>query len=68
MARAPREAFPWREAMAFGIGRLRLAPDLFWSLTPAELLLMAEAGRPAAKALDRAALDALIARHDRHQP
>jgi uncharacterized phage protein (TIGR02216 family) len=54
--------------MALGIGRLRLAPDLFWSLTPSELLLMAEAGRPTAPALDRAALDALIARHDRHQP
>jgi uncharacterized phage protein (TIGR02216 family) len=54
--------------MALGIGRLRLAPDLFWSLTPSELLLMAEAGRPSAPALDRAALDALIVRHDRHQP
>ncbi|MCU0885032.1 MAG: phage tail assembly chaperone [Beijerinckiaceae bacterium] len=54
--------------MAFGIGRLRLAPDLFWSLTPAELLLMAEAGRPTASALDRAALDGLIARHDRPVP
>jgi uncharacterized phage protein (TIGR02216 family) len=29
--------FPWDEAMAFGLGRLRLAPKDFWSMTPREL-------------------------------
>lgn len=30
-------AFPWSEAMAFGLGTLKLAPDAFWSMTPREL-------------------------------
>ena len=30
-------AFPWDEAMSFGFGVLRLAPDAFWALTPREL-------------------------------
>lgn len=29
--------FPWDEAMSFGLGRLRLSPDAFWSMTPREL-------------------------------
>lgn len=29
--------FPWREAMAFGLGRLRWSPDRFWAATPREL-------------------------------
>jgi uncharacterized phage protein (TIGR02216 family) len=29
--------FPWREAMAFGLGVLRLPPRDFWALTPREL-------------------------------
>ena len=29
------ERFPWREAMAFGLGRLRLPSGAFWSLTRA---------------------------------
>lgn len=48
-----------------GLARLRLHPDSFWRLTPRELMLMAGqdggAGDGAAM-LDRAGLDALIAR------
>ena len=29
--------FPWREAMGFGLGVLRLSPRDFWSMTPREL-------------------------------
>lgn len=29
--------FPWGEAMAFGLGTLRLSPDAFWRMTPREL-------------------------------
>ena len=29
--------FPWHEAMGFGLGVLRLAPDQFWRMTPREL-------------------------------
>ncbi|MYZ50343.1 rcc01693 family protein [Propylenella binzhouense] len=30
-------AFPWREAMAAGLGTLRLPPSAFWAMTPREL-------------------------------
>ncbi len=30
-------AFPWGEAMGFGLGVLRLSPDAFWRMTPREL-------------------------------
>lgn len=29
--------FPWEEAMAFGLGHLRLSPEAFWRMTPREL-------------------------------
>ena len=29
--------FPWSEAIGFGLGVLRLAPDAFWRMTPREL-------------------------------
>lgn len=29
--------FPWREAMRFGLGVLRLPPQQFWAMTPREL-------------------------------
>jgi len=31
-------AFPWDEAMAFGLGVLRLSPHAFWAMTPRELM------------------------------
>ncbi len=34
--------FPWREAMAFGFGVLRLPSESFWALTPRELLSAVE--------------------------
>ena len=58
------ETFPWRQAMAFGFGRLRLGPRDFWAMTPRELAAAVEGivGRLPAP-LDRAALDGLIARY-----
>lgn len=41
---AAREGFPWRRAMLQGLGRLRLAPGHFWSLTPRELAAALGAG------------------------
>jgi uncharacterized phage protein (TIGR02216 family) len=35
--------FPWREAMQFGFGVLRLPPQHFWGLTPRELAAAFEA-------------------------
>lgn len=55
-------AFPWQEAMAFGLGRLGWPPDRFWAATPRELAAAMRAFRPAAAAApDRSALDALLA-------
>ena len=51
----------WPRLMRLGLVHLGLAPDVFWNLTPAELMLMAGAGEPGA-ALTRAALDELLAR------
>jgi uncharacterized phage protein (TIGR02216 family) len=50
--------------MAFGLGRLKLSSAEFWALTPRELAAAVEGeiGSFAAP-LDRAALDALIARY-----
>ncbi len=49
--------------MAFGFGHLRLAPEVFWRMTPRELAaaLRAAAGPPRPR-LDRAGLAALMAR------
>jgi uncharacterized phage protein (TIGR02216 family) len=51
----------WPRLMRLGLVHLRIAPDVFWNLTPAELMLMAGVGEPAA-ALTRAGLDELLAR------
>jgi uncharacterized phage protein (TIGR02216 family) len=55
--------FPWDEALSLGLHGLRLSPDLFWSLTPRELMIMAEATGRSGAALDRAGLKALMARY-----
>ena len=60
--RAAFRPFPWADAMALGLGRLRLTPDIFWALTPKELLLMASGGRSTDDALWRDALADLIRR------
>ena len=55
--------FPWKRAMGFGLGVLRLSPAAFWRMTPRELAAAMEAvlGLPEA-ALDRASFAALRAR------
>ena len=51
--------FDWPALMRAGIQGLRLMPDAFWNLTPAELALML--GDPAQVApMTRAGLDALV--------
>ena len=54
--------FPWDEAITLGLARLRLTPDHFWALTPAELLLMAGLGGHAPAVLDRRAFARLLER------
>ena len=51
----------WPGLMQLGLVQLRLAPEVFWSLTPAELMLMAGQGAGRA-ALTRAGLADLAAR------
>ena len=49
--------------MAFGLGRLRLAPEQFWATTPAELAAAWRAfGVAGARAPDRSALAELMTR------
>ena len=51
--------FNWPELLRAGVLHLRLSPEAFWALTPAELrLLMGDRGRAS---LDRSGLDALLA-------
>lgn len=56
--------FPWREAMAFGFGVLRLTSESFWALTPRELLSAVEGVSGASLSQDnslaRSTLEALM--------
>lgn len=56
--------FPWSEAMAFGLGVLRLPPGAFWAMTPRELAAAHDgiAGRRGT-ALGRYDLEALMTLH-----
>ncbi|MEI5664502.1 phage tail assembly chaperone [Bosea sp. CCNWLW174] len=63
--RAPAAPFPWREVMAFGLGRLCWTPDAFWAASPREILAAVEAHRPAeaGEPPSRTTLDALMRAH-----
>ncbi|WP_170414289.1 rcc01693 family protein [Ruegeria atlantica] len=52
--------FNWPALMRAGMTGLRLTPDQFWRLTPAELQLMLGQGA-GVPAMNRAGLDALLA-------
>lgn len=54
--------FDWPGLMRLGVGRLGLAPETFWNLTPAELLAVAGLEAPGGAAMGRAAFEALAAR------
>ena len=51
----------WPGLMRLGLVRLRLAPQVFWGLTPAELMLMAGLGAEAGS-MTRSGLAELAAR------
>ncbi len=57
------QPFPWQQAIGFGLGVLRLAPEQFWAMTPRELACAIEAvtGRGGAP-LPRETLNQLIER------
>lgn len=52
----------WPGLMRLGLVRLGLAPEVFWSLTPAELMLLAGQDGGGRAALTRAGLAELAAR------
>ncbi|MQY41653.1 phage tail assembly chaperone [Epibacterium sp. SM1969] len=51
-------SFNWPALLHLGLAQLRLTPDQFWALTPAELQLML--GPPPAAPMDRARLMELM--------
>jgi uncharacterized phage protein (TIGR02216 family) len=53
--------FDWPGLMRAGLCGLRLPPEQFWSLTPAELRILLGAGSGAQRALSRQGLEALEA-------
>lgn len=59
----PAQPFPWKAAMGFAFGVLRLSPDSFWRMTPRELGAAIEAvAGPRAEPLARSAFAALMRR------
>jgi uncharacterized phage protein (TIGR02216 family) len=61
--------FPWKQAIGFGLGVLRLAPEQFWRMTPRELAYAIEAVTGRSAPLTRDALSQLMTRYpdDRQQ-
>ena len=55
--------FPWKEAIGFGLGVLRLPPEQFWRMTPRELAYAIEAVTGRTAPLGRAALGELMKRY-----
>jgi uncharacterized phage protein (TIGR02216 family) len=53
------QPFPWKVAIGFGLGVLKLPPEAFWRMTPRELA--AVRGRTVSS-LPRAGLDELMRR------
>lgn len=63
------QPFPWSAAMAFGLGRLRLASADFWRLTPRELAAAIEGHFGTSRApMARATFAALTARYPDKKP
>ncbi|HET9715708.1 MAG TPA: rcc01693 family protein [Pseudolabrys sp.] len=56
-------AFPWKQAIGFGLGVLRLAPEQFWSMTPRELSCAIEAITGTRPTLDRNTFAELMQRY-----
>lgn len=55
--------FPWDEAAGCACGLLRLSPEQFWAMTPAELAMLARALAPRVDMPTRQELGRLMARY-----
>lgn len=63
------QPFPWKQAIGFGLGVLRLSPEQFWRMTPRELAYALEAATGRTAPLDRAGFFELMKRYpDERQP
>lgn len=62
--------FDWPAILRLGVRGLGLSPSELWSLTPAELLMLAgiEPDRTGGGTMTRARLDALLARFPDREP
>ena len=58
-----RALFPWRAAMSFGFGVLRLSSRDFWAMTPRELALAIEAVTGVARPMQRKEFSDLMTRY-----
>ena len=57
------QPFPWKQAIGFGLGVLRLSPEQFWRMTPREFACAIEAVRGRIAPLDRAGLEQQMTRY-----
>ena len=55
--------FPWKQAIGFGVGVLRLSPEQFWRMNPRELAHAIEAVTGRSAPLDRNGLTNLMKRY-----
>lgn len=55
--------FPWKQAIGFGLGVLRLSPDQFWRMTPRELACAIETVAGPTVPFNRSKLNDLIKRY-----
>jgi len=60
--------FPWKKAIGFAFGVLRLSPEQFWRMTPRELSFAIEAVAGSAAPLDRNTLTQLMRRYPDVRP
>lgn len=57
------QPFPWKQAIGFGLGVLKLPPEQFWRMTPRELAYAIEAVTGRTAPLGRDGLAALMKRY-----
>jgi uncharacterized phage protein (TIGR02216 family) len=57
------QPFPWKQAISFGLGVLRLSPEQFWRMTPRELACAIEAVSGRSPPLERSGFEQLLKRY-----
>jgi len=62
------QPFPWADAIGFGLGVLRLAPEQFWRMTPRELAYAAQGLSNRPPPLQRADFTQLMQRYPDVRP